>query len=269
MAKIGLIAGRGRFPLLFAQSAKDRDLEVIAVGIRGETLPELEAQVAKMQWIALGEMEPLIRYFQSQGVKQAVMAGGVPKTEWVQNRVTLDPRLSKVIREAPDHGDQALLQAVAAELFRQGIQLLDSALFLEPFLAKEGVLGRHSPTASGWEDIRFAQGVARRLGELDIGQTVIVKAGTVLAVEALEGTDEAIRRAGRLGDAGAVVVKMARPRQDMRFDLPVVGLQTLDSLREAKASVLALEAGKTLILDDKLFLSGADEMGLAVVGIKA
>ncbi len=268
--RIGLIAGSGRFPILFTQSAKaqNQELTIIAVGIEGQTLPELKQQVDKMEWISLGQMESLIRYFQKEGVTKAVMAGGVPKSQWLKNQITLDEKLQKIIQATPDHRDQALLKAVADELARHGIQLLDSTLFLDSFLAKEGVLGRHSLTQAQREDVRLGKEVARVLSGLDIGQTVVVKGGAILAVEALEGTDETIRRAARFGGVGAVVVKMARPDQDMRFDIPVVGLDTIISLQEAQACVLAVETARTLILDYRRFISSADEMDLAVVGVK-
>lgn len=268
MKRIGLIAGEGEFPLLFAQAAKSRGMEVITAGIKNHTAAEIENYSDKTEWIALGELNKLIQFFRQESVQEAVMAGRVPKPDFVQGMIPLDQRLQEMVSKTQDHRDTTLLTALIGEMAQSGIRLLDSSLFLQPYLAREGVLGKSAPSPSQWKDIECGRQAALRLGDLDIGQTAAVKKGVVVAVEGIEGTDETIRRAGRVAGEGIVVVKMARPRQDMRFDIPVVGLQTLSSLKQARAAVLAVEAGKTLILDDARFFQEADLTGLAVVGLK-
>lgn len=269
MKRIGLIAGEGEFPLLFAQTAKSRGMEIITAGIKNHTAAEIESYSDKIQWISLGELDKLIQFFKRETVHEAIMAGRVPKPDFVQGTIPLDQRLQEIVSKTLDHRDTALLTALIREMELSGIRLLDSSLFLQSYLAKEGILGKHAPSSGQWEDIECGRRAALRLGELDIGQTVAVKDRVVVAVEGIEGTDETIRRAGRVAGEGIVVVKMARPRQDMRFDIPVVGPRTLSCLKETKAAVLAVETGKTLILHDTLFFQEADLAGLAVVGLKS
>ena len=267
MQKIGLIAGEGEFPLLLAEEAKNRGVKVITAGILNHTSIEIERYSDKVEWISLGALEALIQFFKEEGVESAIMAGRVPKPAFVQGMVPLDDRSRMILAKTSDHRDTTLLKGLIGELENHGIRFLDSSSFLEPYLAKEGVLGKYVPSPHHWRDIELGKKGALQLGGLDIGQTVVVKDQLIVAVEGIEGTDETIHRAGKVAGEGGVVVKMARPHQDMRFDIPVIGPKTLDSLREAKAAVLAVEAGKTLILQDWFFLQQADEMKLVVVGI--
>ncbi len=266
--KIGLIAGEGEFPLLFAQEARHRGVEVVTVAVKNHTSAEMNHYSDKIEWISLGGLKSLIQFFRQEKIQEAVMAGRVPKPDFIQGTVAADERLLAVLAKTPDHRDTTLINALISELERSGIRLLDSSLFLQSHLAKEGVLGKQIPSPLHREDIDLGKEAAKKLGELDIGQTVVVKNRAVVAVEGLEGTDETIRRAGKIAGEGIVVVKMARPSQDMRFDIPVVGPKTLETLSQAKAAVLAIEAGKTLMLQREIFLKRADESKLAVVGVK-
>ena len=271
MEKIGLIAGNGRFPLLFAQSAKEQGLCVIAVAHRGETPAELEEVVAasggKVHWIYVGQLNRLIRIFKSAGVQQVVMAGGIKKTRFFFN-ARPDLRALRLLRRLRHHQDDTLLRAIAHDLEGEGLQVRECTLFLSAILADKGVMTKRAPTEEEWEDIRFGWGAAKEIGRLDIGQCVVVKQRVILAVEAVEGTDEAILRGGRLCDSGAVVVKVSKPYQDLRFDVPAVGPSTLKAMSEVKAKVLALEAGRTLILDKEVVMEEARKLGICVVGVE-
>ncbi len=260
MERLGLIAGNGQFPLTVARMAKDKGFSVAACAIRGETDPLLEQEVETLTWVEFWELEKLLDFFKSQGVRRAVMAGQVKKERVFKEA----PMKVKLPARVADH---ALLQVVVQSLKRIGVRLLDSTSFLSEDLARKGCLSKRKPTSLEWEDIRFGQRVAGRSASFEIGQTVVVKQGVVLAVEALEGTDQAIRRGGALGREGVVVVKMARPRQDMRFDVPVVGPRTIDVLREVHAAVLAIQAKKTLFIEKEGVFAMADEIGLSLVGI--
>ena len=266
--KIGLIAGEGEFPLLFAQEARSRGVEVVTVAVKNHTSAEIGRYSDKIEWISLGGLGALVQFFKQEKVQEAIMAGRVPKPDFIQGAVDADEQLLAVLAKTPDHRDTTLLNALISELERSGIRLLDSSLFLQSHLAREGVLGKQNPSSDHWKDIELGKEAAKKLGDLDIGQTVVVKNRAVVAVEGLEGTDETVRRAGKIAGEGIVVVKMARPKQDMRFDIPVVGLKTLETLAQVKASVLAIEAGKTLILQQEVFVKRADESKLAVVGVR-
>lgn len=269
MKRIGLIAGEGEFPLLFAQEARSRGVEVFTVAVKDHTSAEMNHYSDKIEWISLGNLESLIHFFREEKIQEAIMAGRVPKPDFIQGAIDADEQLLAVLAKTPDHRDTTLLNALISELEKSGIRLLDSSLFLQSHLAREGVLGKQRPSSAHWKDVELGKEAAKKLGELDIGQTVVVKNRTVVAVEGLEGTDETIHRAGKIAGEGIVVVKMARPNQDMRFDIPVVGLKTLETVKQVKAAVLAVEAGKTLILQQEVFLKRSDELGLAVAGVKS
>lgn len=260
MERIGLIAGNGQFPLAVARTAKEKGYQVIACAIRGETDPSLEQEAEALEWVELWELEKLLQFFKTHGIRQALMAGQVRKERLFKEdsvRLHLPSRIA----------DHALLHLVVKALKGIGVRLLDSTCFLSEDLAGEGCLSRREPSAQEWKDIAFGKKVAKRTAAFEIGQTVVVKKGIVLALEALEGTDQTIRRGGVLGWEGAVVVKMARPRQDMRFDVPVIGPKTIEVLREVRAAVLAVQARKTLLIDRKRLLALADEGNIALVGV--
>jgi hypothetical protein len=263
---IGLIAGKGQFPLLFAQAARQQGAVVIAVAHRGETDPALASLVAELHWIHVGQLGKIIRIFKAAGVKQAVMAGGISRGRLFRE-FRPDWRALGVIRRAGAGQDDRLLRAVADELATEGITIAPSTLFLNDLLAAPGPLSRRSPTPAELADINLGVQAARELGRLDIGQCAVVRRQVVVALETIEGTDETIRRGGVLAGPGAVVVKMSKPGQDLRFDVPAVGLDTIATMREVKAVALAIEAGKTLIFDGPEMRRIADQAGIAVWGI--
>lgn len=263
--KLGLIAGNGRFPLLFAEAAKQAGFAVTAVAHRGETPETLDQHVDDVLWIKVGQLGQMIDHFKSVGVNTVVMAGGIKKTRMF-TEYRPDWRAVKVLARVRHFKDDVLLRAVADELESEGITVGDAARYLPSLIAPAGVLTT-DPSREQWDDIRFGAEMVRAVGRLEIGQCVVVKNRTVLAVEAIEGTDDAIRRGGRLAHGGAVVVKMAKPQQDLRFDIPAVGPTTIASMQEVDAAVLAVEAGKTLMLDKADLLEAARKAKIAVVGI--
>jgi DUF1009 family protein len=266
--RIGLIAGNGRFPILFAREARERGLSIAAVAHRGETDEAIEGEVDELTWVRVGQLGKLIRSLRSAGVTRAVMAGGIDK---VRSLTQIRPDLRGVMFlrhafAAGGHGDDALLRALAAELEGEGIAIVPSTIFLEKLIATEGRIAGPKPSSQALADIRTGCRVLAALGTADVGQSVVVEHGVVLAVEAVEGTDETVRRAGRLGRGGAVVVKTAKQGQDMRFDVPAVGPTTIATMIEARASVLAIEAGATLLLDRPHLVEAATKAGITVVG---
>ena len=266
MDRIGLIAGNGTFPIAFARAAKEKGLQVIAVAHEGETLPELSQWVDGIFWIKVGQLGKLISIFKEQGVHDVLMAGGIKKTRLFQGGMP-DLRAAALLAKMLYKKDDSILRAVAAELESEGITVRESTLYLDNILAPAGILTRRKPSKDERLDIEFGWQMAKEIGKLDIGQTVVVKDQAVLAVEAIEGTDEAIRRGGRLCGKGAVVVKICKPQQDLRFDLPAIGMQTIQTMKEVKASCLAVEAGKTIIFDQKEIAVEADRSGIAIVAV--
>ncbi len=270
--RIGLIAGYGVFPFLVVEGARRQGLDVAVAAIRGEANPELARHASAIQWIWVSQISKTIRFFQKCGVKRCTMAGKVHKVKMYSWRkifwFLLDYRAVRLWWRARwNRKDDALLGAVADALESGGIHLMDSTHLVKDLLAKRGILTRRQPDAREMRDVRYGWTLAKEMGRLDIGQTVIVKDAAVLAVEAIEGTDEAIRRGGRLGKGGIVVVKVAKPRQDMRFDVPAIGPDTIRTLKDVQASVLAIEAEKTLILEPEETIRLADEEDIAIVAL--
>lgn len=270
MATLGLIAGRGRFPLHVARAARARGERVVAVGFHGETDPGLEAAVDRLERIHLGELGRLIELLGGAGVERTVMAGKVPKTHLYDDPAALRPdaRALALLARLPDRRDDTLLGAIADELAEEGLPLCPQPEVAPELFPGPGPLGRCVPTASQWADIAFGWPIARALGGLDVGQTVVVQERAVLAVEAIEGTDAAIARAGGLAPGGgSVAVKVAKPAQDPRFDMPALGLGTAKALVAARAGALAFEAGRTVVLDREALAREADAHRIAVVGV--
>ncbi len=261
---IGLIAGSGKFPLLVADSVKRRGLKVIAVAHRGETLHELASKVNEITWIGLGQFGHLLSAFKSRGVRHVLMAGAITKAKMFGD-VRPDPKGLTVMGKLSVLHDDDILRAVARELEKEGITVVGSATYLPELLAPSGCLSKRRPSREEMEDIEFGWMVAKELGSLDIGHCVVVRRKTVLAIEAIEGTDETILRGGELGRENAVVVKVSKPNQDLRFDLPAVGLNTIKAMSTVNASVLAIEAGKTLIFDKEDMIRMANSNGIAVL----
>jgi DUF1009 family protein len=268
MERVGLIAGNGRFPVIFARTARGEGVEVVAVAHEGETAPDLGEHVDAITWIKVGQLDSIVRVFRASGVRRAVMAGGIRKAALMEHFAP-DERGVRFLSRLETWSDDAVLRGVAAELEGEGIQVVESTLFLESILTPEGMLAGREPTDSQWRDVRYGVEVAKGIGRWDVGQTVVVKSGVVLAVEAIEGTDEALRRGGALGRGGAVAVKVSKPAQDLRFDVPAVGPHTVEVCREAGVAVLALEAGRTLLLERTDLVEAAGAARLSVVGVRA
>jgi len=267
MKIMGIIAGSGKFPILTAKGARREGYRVVTGAILKEADPQIEAVSDQCAWIKLGELKKLVSFFRKENVSQAIMAGKIEKVSLFQGNVHPDFEMVKVLMKTHDFKDDSLLSAVANYLEKEGITLLDSTLFLKDALPGSGVLGKKKPSKQVMEDIQFGFRIAKSMAGLDVGQTVAVKKKAVLAVEAIEGTDLAIRRGGSLGGEKITVVKVAKPNQDMRFDVPAVGLGTMEELMAAGAEAFAFEAGKTLILDQEDFIARADRKGIALVGV--
>ena len=268
--RLGLIAGNGRFPFLALEAMKRLGHAVTVVAIREEASPALAAAAAAeppaaLHWVSLGELGRCIATLREAGVTQALMAGQVQHRRLFSG-VMPDRVLLGVLRRLATRNTDALISGVADVLREHGIELVDSTAFLEPLLARAGCLTARGPTADEQADLDFGYRMADAVAALDIGQTIAVKERAVVAIEAMEGTDAVIARAARLAGAGVAVIKVAKPNQDMRFDVPVVGLPTVEALRRAGAGVLSIDAGRTLVLDGERVLQAADEAGIAVVG---
>lgn len=265
--KIGLIAGNGKFPLIFAQEAKKVGTEVVALAIKKETSPSLENLVDRIHWVNVGQLGDLIEICKKEGITRAVMAGQVRHTH-LFGQVRLDARAMALLAGVKDKKADSLLGAVADELLREGIELIDSATYLSHLLPSPGILTRRKPTQKEWRDIEFGHKMAKEIAGLDIGQTVVVKDQTVLAVEGMDGTDSTIKRGGKLGRGDVVVVKVSKPHQDRRFDLPIVGERTVEVLKQAKAKVLAFSARSTILLDREKVVKSANQNGISLVAVK-
>jgi DUF1009 family protein len=281
LLNLGLIAGNGQFPFLLLDAARAHGLRVVVAAIKEETSPEMDERAAadpeyiRVHWLSLGELSRLIETFQREGVTRAVMAGQVKHTK-IFSSIRPDWRLGKLLLNLHTRNTDMLLGAVAKVLEDEGITLISSTEFLEPLLAPAGVLTGRSPDAAELADIAYGLTVARGIAGFDLGQTVVIAAGACVAVEAMEGTDATILRAGGLfgamGDEASTlnrrltVVKVAKPKQDMRFDVPVCGLPTVDAMRSAGASCLCVEAGRTLLFDRAAMVAAADAAGIAIVG---
>jgi len=260
----GLIAGNGRFPFLVLEGARCQGIEMAVIALKEEASPELEKIAKRLHWVSLGELSKAIELMQSEGVKRAVMAGQV-KHNKIFSSIRPDWKLAKLLFALPRKNTDSLIGAVAKVLEEEGIQLVDSTMFLKPLLPEVGVLTRRVPSAQEAADIEYGLGIARHIATRDIGQTVVVSDSACVAVEAMEGTDETIARAARFANGRPlVVVKVSKPRQDMRFDVPVVGLPTVESMKLAGATALAIDANRTLLFDREKLIAMADAAGIAI-----
>jgi hypothetical protein len=265
--KIGIIAGGGQLPLLFAKAASQGGLEIFAAAHEGETDNELANLVNGLQWVRLGQLGRIIKFFKQQGVDKTVMVGSITKTNIFRD-IRPDLKGLGLWNKINVKQDDAILRAVAEGLAKEGIEVVASTGYLPELLFPKGVLTKKKPTMAQQDDIRFGWQMARAVGNLDIGQCVVVRNQTVLAVEAIEGTDAAIKRGGMLGKEKTVIIKLRKPNQDFRFDLPAVGITTIDSLLEAKAAVLAVEAEHALLFDRETVVRLANKSGIVVVGVQ-
>jgi DUF1009 family protein len=278
--KLGLIAGNGKFPFLVLEAAQAQGFDVVVAGIKEETFPEIESKgAASVHWLSLGELSKLIDTFKAEGVTRAVMAGQV-KHKQIFSAIKPDWRLAKLLLSLGTRNTDSLLGAIAKVLADEGITLESSTALLEPLLAKTGVLTKRAPSELERKNIEYGRTVARRLAEHDIGQTVVIAEAACVAVEAMEGTDATIERAGVLmqsleRESGSkrevstlsralTVVKVAKPKQDMRFDVPVIGVKTIETMARAGASCLAVDAGRCLLLEGEAIIRAADDAGIAV-----
>lgn len=269
MSRIGLIAGNGKFPFLALHGARSLGHDVTVVAVKEEAFADLEDAArragADLHWISLGHLGKCIKLLKGAGISQVVMAGQVKHVK-IFSGIIPDLTLLSVMSRLKARNTDALISAVADVLRDEGIELLDSTVFLSPLLAREGVLTRRAPNQDERADLEFGYEMADAIAGLDIGQTIAVKHKAVVAVEAMEGTDEVIARAGHLAGPGVRVVKVAKPGQDMRFDVPVIGVATIQAMRIAGASVLSVDAGRTLVLDGEQVFASADEANIAIVG---
>src|SRR5579863_1989276 len=274
MQRLGLIAGNGRFPFLVLDAARAQGYEVVVAAIKEETFPEIEGRgAAAVHWLSLGDLSKLIETFQREGVHRAVMAGQV-KHKQIFSSIRPDWKLAKLLLSLTSRNTDSLLGAVAKVLAEEGITLEKSTWLLDPLLVKAGLLTRRAPTEQEQKNIDYGRAVARQLAQHDIGQTVVIAESACVAVEAMEGTDATIERAGQImgslrGDASTLsraltVVKIAKPNQDMRFDVPVIGVKTIEVMQAAGATCLALDAGKCLLLDGEKILDAANAAGIAI-----
>jgi UDP-2,3-diacylglucosamine hydrolase len=266
--RLGLIAGNGIFPVLVARGARSAGVSVVACAHVGETDGQIEREVAACTWVRVGELGKIIRTLKQAGCTRAVMAGGIKKVRLFSG-FRPDLRGAAFLARMRTLHDDKLLTGIAAELAGEGIDVVSSTEYLPDLLPEPGVLTRRTPRRREQEDIRFGLEVAKSVGAYEIGQTVVVKDGLVVAVEAVEGTDSAIRRGGDLARRGAVVVKVAKPGQDLRFDVPAIGPETIRLMGEVRATVLAVEAGRTLLLERARVVEAADAAGISIVAVAA
>jgi UDP-2,3-diacylglucosamine hydrolase len=260
----GLIAGNGRFPFLVLEGARSQGIEMAVIAVKEEASAELANSAKRLHWVSLGELSKAIDLMHQEGVTQAVMAGQV-KHNKIFSSIRPDWKLAKLLFSLKRKNTDALIGAVASVLEDEGIHLVDSTLFLKPLLPDPGVLTQRAPDAREAADIEYGLGIARQISAMDIGQTVVISDHACVAVEAMEGTDETIARAARIaGGKPLVVVKVSKPRQDMRFDVPVVGLPTIEQMKSARATAMALDAGRTLLFDRDKLIAQADAAGIAI-----
>ena len=268
MEPLGIIAGNGDFPLILARAARQQGCRVFAAAFTGETQPAIEQAADEIEWVRLGQLNKLSEAFTKRGISRAVMAGGITPANLFKN-LSLDLRMLAVAARLKVRNAETIFGAIADELGKDGVTLLDPRPFLGEAVPQAGNLTRGKPSADEQGAIAFGLKIAKEISRLDIGQTVVVKQGTVLAVEGFEGTDACIRRGGELAGekGGGVVVKVSKPNQDFRFDIPCIGLQTLASCAAGKIAVLAIEAGSSLLLGRDEILKAADRQGLRIVGV--
>ena len=267
--QIGIIAGMGELPVIIAKDARERGYKVITVALETLASPEMDSVSDEIRWVNPGKFGELIDILKKHQIKEAIMAGKVPKSLLFKSKITPDLRAVKLLFSIKDKSDDAILNAITKELAGEGIEIIDTTKFSHHLLTPVGCLTRKKPDEEQWKDIEFGWKIAREIGKLDIGQTVVIKGKAVMAIEAIEGTDEAILRGGKWAGDGAVVVKVSKPQQDMRMDVPAVGPDTLKSMENVNAKVLALEAHRSMIVDRETVIRVAESAGIVIVGISS
>ncbi len=263
--QLGLIAGNGKFPVLFARAAKLKNIKVIAAGIRGDTAFYLPFLVDRFAWFRPGELRKLFAYFKQAGVRDVIMAGQVNPNNLFDRSVEMDEEFRELFAALEDRKADTIFKAVADRLRANGMELLDSTMLVRDHLAPKGTLTQRAPTIGELEDIQFGLTIAKLMGGIDIGQTVVVKDKAIVAIEAMEGTDRAIARGCAIARQGAVVVKTSKPKQDDRFDVPVIGPKTIQTMAAFKGGCLAIEAGKTIMIDRNKTIQLANQAGICIV----
>jgi hypothetical protein len=267
MNKIGIIAGNGQFPILFSKAARAKGYEIFAIAHLGETSEDLSEYVDSIQWIHIGQIGRLIKFFKSNGVSQAVMVGAITKTRMFRD-VRPDFKALKLLNSLRHMRDDNLLRGLASFLENEGIRIEASTFLLPEILSPEGCWTRRKPKKAERLDIEFGWDLAYKIGELDIGQCLVVQGRTVLAIEAIDGTDATIQRGGLLGNGQAVVIKICKPAQDKRFDLPAIGIQTIESMHESGVSTLVVEAENSIVFDRDETIAKANQYGICIIGKK-
>ena len=263
---IGLIAGNGQFPFLFARAAHSQGIRVVTAAVRGDTSVFIHLVSDEVRWFFPGELKKLFDHFRERGVHHVLMAGQVNPDNLFKKNMPVDGEFKALFDALKDRRCDTIFGAIADRLKAEGMELLDSTLLIKEFLAPKGTLTRRAPTVEELEDIDFGMGIAKQMGGLDIGQTVVVQGKAIVAIEAMEGTDQCILRGGRITHERAVVVKAAKPGQDSRFDVPVIGPRTIKTMKNASASCLAIEAGKTIIIDRDQTVALANRFSITIVG---
>ena len=264
--KFGLIAGNGKFPFMVVEGARQQGARMVVAAIREETDSSIEELADRVEWVGIGQLGRMIRFFKDEGVEKAIMAGQVKHVQ-IFSRAVPDARMLKVLLRLPRRNTDSLIGAIAAELESEGIELIDSTFFLQQHLPATGTLTRRQPDKHEREDLEYGLEIAREIARLDLGQTIVVRGKACVAIEAMEGTDETIRRAGKLVKKRLTVVKIAKPNQDMRFDVPVVGVPTIEMMLEAGATCLCITAGKTLMFDREDMIRLANDRKIAIVAV--
>jgi len=267
MEKIGLIAGNKKFPFIFSQAAKKRNCYIVAIAVKRETSRRLANFVDKIYWLNLHEFRRMFEILKDEGIQKVIFAGQISPKWLFSKEIKKSEEVRSLLASIRDKKADTIFGAVAKKLEESGFELIDSTTFVEDFLPKKGILTRNEPDSAGWADINFGLDLAKAVASYDIGQTVVVKDRAIVAVEALEGTDNLIKRAGRIARGGITVVKVSKPKQDMRFDIPVVGLNTVKNLIKASARCLAIEAGKTLFIDKEESIELANKKGISIVAV--
>ncbi len=265
--RIGLIAGSGQFPVLFARAALEKGWRIHAAAYKDEADPNLSAYVSSLEWFYVGQIKKMIRYFKDHKVTQAVMMGAISKPKMFTH-VRPDTKAIALIAGMRHTHDDALLRGFADLLHKEGIQIRPSTFLLPEMLAPDGVWTKRKPSKKELKDIDLGWSIAKEIGRLDIGQCIVIRDGSVLAVEAIDGTDATIARGGELGRGRAVVIKVCKPHQDMRFDVPAVGLKTIETMHKADIRTLAIEAGKAVVFDRHAMIQLADKHGISIVALK-
>lgn len=264
-ASIGLIAGNGAFPLMFARAARQQGIRVVAAAVKGDTSVLIHFTADEVRWFSPGELKKLFVYFRSRDIRQVLMAGQVNPEHLFRKNIPVDDEFKALFQALEDRRTDTIFGAIADRLKAEGMELMDSTLLIKDFLAPRGTLTRRGPSAEESADIEFGMMLAKQMGGLDVGQTVVVKGKAIVAIEAMEGTDRCILRGGAIAREGAVVVKTSKPAQDLRFDVPVIGPRTILAMKKAHAACLAIEAGKTLVIDRKRTAALADQAGICIV----